>query len=647
MNGNTYQLDIYEKDYSGSIITIPVSTSPFVIKANASSDNQFEPILASELNVNLDITDNQDDFIDFANEDQFRYYARLTYSGNLVFQGWILADAMTSPFTTGRVECSFSIIDGLAMLKTIFYTPTQQYTTVLETVREIITNCLNALNYPQGFNLNIATSTFAGGMDNRDDDISNDPMSQSYMWPSNWFNDQQITTPDISDYYYSDFISCYDILEQLLTGWGCQLFQANGEWYITNVNEMASDNIYLSKYDNEGDLVSAAYEPINYTIKPFNFDDNLYFIDNTQAKILRQGFSQIYFKASSEFPVNVIDNGFLRRLTAGSATSWLTTTGGTGAATFTVGDIANYYQLSVTASGSSFASLKSTSTQGVFIGDKLNLSFNYKVVGTEVPDKPACIVRLEIVDGSTTYYFADDETWQIMDGSNPNYYKVKGSTTELEENSFSVETAPIPVTAQYYFSIYVQNSAYLAEPTQTNVQFSQFAITFSNQYSYNLISFQKNENFQNRKTVDGTVGINIYGDSNIKGAIVDSFGHYIYDTWYRQGDTTFLDAQSSLLALTAQGYYYIQSKAQLNVEGSLMSLMSKKTGASTKTHLSLFSSFKIDDITTGPNTLTGRYYSLGNCEFDLINDTLSNITLLEVSNTKIDYTSKDAIFTVN
>ena len=111
MNGNTYQLDIYEKDFTGSIITIPTSSNPFVIKVNASSDNQFEPILASELNVNLDITDYQDVFINFANEDQFKYFGRLTYSGNVVFQGWVLADAMTSPFTTGVVECAFSIID--------------------------------------------------------------------------------------------------------------------------------------------------------------------------------------------------------------------------------------------------------------------------------------------------------------------------------------------------------------------------------------------------------------------------------------------------------------------------------------------------------------------------------------------------------
>jgi hypothetical protein len=648
MNGNTYQLDIYEKDFTGSIITIPTSSNPFVIKVNASSDNQFEPILASELNVNLDITDYQDVFINFANEDQFKYFGRLTYSGNVVFQGWVLADAMTSPFTTGVVECAFSIIDGLAMLKSIYYTPTQSDSTVLETVRQIITNCLNALNYPLGFNLNIATSTFATAMDNRTDDISNDPMSQSYMWPSNWFNDEQITTPSVDPFYYSDYINCYDILNALMLGWGCQIFQANGEWYVANVNEMASDNIYLSKYDNEGDLVSAANQSINYTIKAYNDDDYLYFIDNTQAKVLRQGFSQIYFKTPSEFPINVIDNGFLRRVVSGNAESWLKTTLGSGTATFNLGDVANYYELSYGGGGPSSASLKSLSTQEVFQGDTMKVSFNYRVMNNEIADTATCIVKLEIVDGGTTYYYSENETWEIVtSGLIPQYYKVKGNNTPLEQNSTSFETAPIPVDAQYYFTVLVTNEFVSGQKTQSVVQFSQFSITYSNVYSFNLISFQKSESFQNRKTVDGFVGVNIYDNYNIYGGIVNYLGQYGYTTWYRQADTFLAESQTSLLALVAQDYYFTQSKAQLNVDCSLMSLMSKKTGASTKTHLSLFTSFKIEDTTTGPNSLTGKYYFLGNCEFDLINDTMNGITLLEVSNTVLPSTSKNIIFTVN
>lgn len=646
-NGNTYQLDIYEKDFSGDIINIPVSVNPFVIKANASSDNQYEPILASELRVHLDITDHQYDFIDFSNEDQFRYFGKLTYSGNIVFQGWLLPDAMTTPFTTGRIECNFSFIDGLAMLKTIYYTPTNLNSTILENVRQTITNCLNALNYPFGFNINIAVSIFATAMNNRTANIQNDPMSQGYMWVSNWFNSQQITTPNIDPYYFSDYISCYEILNYLMLGWGCQLFQANGEWVVANVNEMAGENIYLTKFDNTGTIVSASNKLINYTVKPYNTNGDLYFVDNTQAKILRQGFSQIYFKTPSQFPINAIDNGYLRRTSGGGAVNWLANSYLTGNVTFNIGDVANYYELSYSPIGSfdSYALIKPTSTQELYYTDTIHISFNYKITNTPIADKPICYIRLELVDGATTYYYSNNKKWEVM-GATPNYYQVTGDLTELQENSFTLDAPNIPTNGQYYFWIYIQPPTLGYPQTQSSVQFSRFAVTYSNKYSYNLISFQKNENYQNRKTVDGYVGAGFINDFNATGAVINSFGHYAYDIWYRQSEGYLTHSQQSLLAVVAEDYYFTQSKAQINVEGSLMSLMSNLTRETTPTHISLFSSFKIQDITTGPNSLTGRYYTLGNCEFDLINDVMNNVTLLEISNTRLDSTSKNIDFTV-
>jgi len=648
-NGNTYQLDIYDNGYVGSIIEVPVSATPFVIKANASSDNQFEPLLASELRVTLDTTDHQYNFIDFANEDQFKYFGKLTYSGNLVFQGWLLPDAMTTPFSTGRIQCSFSFIDGLSMLKTIFYTPTYPDSTTLESTKVILLNCLNALNYPSGYKINVAVSIFATTMVNRTDDIKNEPLSQSYMYPSNWFDSQQITTPNIDPYYFSDYISCYDVLNYLMLGWGCQLYQANGEWYVANVNEMASDNIYLTKYDEGGTYISAANQSINYTIKPYSEDSYLHFIDNTQAKILRQGFSQIYFKTDAKFQINSIDNGYLRRLVGGLPESWLATTSGPATAVFHIGDIANYYTLGVSFTGGpAYSRLKSISTKEVNFGDVINISFKYRVNAVEIPDAPTCVIRLELVYGSTTYYYSKNNKWEIVtSGIYPSYYEVKGNNQDLVQNSFSLTTTPVPTTAQYYFTVYIQNGFGGGPRTQDIVEFSQFSIKFSNNFSYQLDAYQKNAKFQNRKTVNGYVGAGFVNSINGAGAILNYLGQYAYSTWYRQAEGFITYNKSTLIGLVAENYYFIQSKAQINVEGSIMSLMSKKTGSSTKTHLSLFSSFKIDDITTGANSLTGRYYILGNCEFDLVNDILSNITLLETSKTRIDSISKNVVISVS
>ena len=469
------------------------------------------------------------------------------------------------------------------------------------------------------------------------------------MFPSNWFDSQQITTPNIDAYYFSDYISCYDVLNYLMIGWGCQLYQSNGEWYVTNVNEMASDNIYLTKYDEGGAYISAANQSVNYTIKPYTEDNYLHFIDNNQAKILRQGFSQIYFKTEAQFQQNSIDNGERTRLVSGLPESWLATTSGPATAVFHIGDIANYYTLGVSFSGgAAYSRLKSISTKEVNYGDVVNISFKYRVNAVEIPDAPTCVIRLELVYGSTTYYYSNDKKWEIVvSGITPNYYQVKGNNEDLVQNSFSLSTTPVPITAQYYFSVYIQNGFGGGPRTQDIVEFSQFSIKFSNNYSYQLDAYQKSARFQNRKTVNGYVGAGFVNSINGAGAILNSFGQYTYDAWCRQAEGFITGGKSTLIGLVAENYYFIQSKAQINVEGSLMSIMSKKTGASVTSHLGLFASFKIEDITSGSNSLTGRYYILGNCEFDLINDILSNITLLETSNTRIDSISKNVVISVS
>ena len=125
-NSLTYILNIYEQDYVGYILTIDPVHSPFILRVNASSDDPYEPILASELQVSLDVTDTINDFIDFTTQNPYKYFATLSYDGNIVFQGWVITDNTNITFSTGRQTIAFSIIDGLSMLKTIPYNPVNQ-----------------------------------------------------------------------------------------------------------------------------------------------------------------------------------------------------------------------------------------------------------------------------------------------------------------------------------------------------------------------------------------------------------------------------------------------------------------------------------------------------------------------------------------
>ena len=93
--------------------------NPFVIKVNASSDNQYEPILASELRVHLDITDNQDNFITTST-----VYVEQAYQGTALRH--MIAEISTS------IDLTHIEVDSLILLR-VFRDATHANDTLTDT----------------------------------------------------------------------------------------------------------------------------------------------------------------------------------------------------------------------------------------------------------------------------------------------------------------------------------------------------------------------------------------------------------------------------------------------------------------------------------------------------------------------------------
>ena len=175
-----------------------------------------------------------------------------------------------------------------------------------------------------------------------------------------------------------------------------------------------------------------------------------------------------------------------------------------------------------------------------------------------------------------------------------------------------------------------------AQPvTQRQVEFSQFNMTFQGPYQYNITSYQINGDVHRKFDFDADFGYAYITDYNNKGVVVDYLNH-VFSSWYRQADNPIYFNKPSLMALVAEDYYFIKSKAQININGSLMSLLSKKIDDDLVSHISLFSTFKFNDITTGYTSVDGKYYILGNADIDFIEDRMINCTFLETSQEKLD-----------
>ena len=96
----TVYLYLLENDYSGDLIEYPGVN--IELQYLPTSDDPFEPIYASQLNIVLDITDNMEDMPNLVTLNDRKYNAQLFIDSSLEWQGWALSDSVQINYSTGR-----------------------------------------------------------------------------------------------------------------------------------------------------------------------------------------------------------------------------------------------------------------------------------------------------------------------------------------------------------------------------------------------------------------------------------------------------------------------------------------------------------------------------------------------------------------
>jgi hypothetical protein len=166
----------------------------------------------------------------------------------------------------------------------------------LYTQLNVISDGLRLLAYPDVLNLVVACSYFAGGMNDRQDGVSNEPFSQIYQ-------------------YRRDFMgeSYYDIIAKIMKSFNCRMFQANGDWCIFSMNEMAATTNYFTKYNilSTPTITSSGVLSNTVNILPYA-NGNVHFINNSQIKLLKKGFYNIQGRGAYESALNYCDNANLK-----------------------------------------------------------------------------------------------------------------------------------------------------------------------------------------------------------------------------------------------------------------------------------------------------------------------------------------------
>ena len=319
-NGNNQVLEIYERDYVAGIVKTyqPVS---IIVQPNSNEEYPYPTIISTQVNFSilLETQDDYDQFPDVLSQDDRKYYVILKESTNVMWRGYMFNDYTQMGFSTGITQADFTCIDGISFIQNIQYIRDDSINQ-LDTQLNVISAGLRLLEYPDVLNLVVACSYFADGMNDRQDGVSNEPFSQIYQ-------------------YRRDFIgeSYYEIIGKIMTSFNCRMFQANGDWCIFSMNEMAASTNYFTKYNILSTPTITSSGVLNNTVDILPYaDGNVHFINNSQVKLLKKGFYNIQGRGAYESALNYCDNADLKLNAFPTNTATAFVLGATGDSTSTI-----------------------------------------------------------------------------------------------------------------------------------------------------------------------------------------------------------------------------------------------------------------------------------------------------------------------
>ena len=552
-----------------------------------------------------------------------------------IFQAYLLTDSASLSFNTGRQFLTLPFSDGMGMLKSIPYEQNYAVPTVTpengavmvdinttQTLLEVILQCLNKLELPDGFGLNIACNLYATGMD---EDL--DVFSQILYYRRNWQK---------SDLTWRD---CHDVLTSICRSFGCRIFQANNEYWIVNTTDAASGTLRRFKYDQDGTFIGLYTNDASRLIEPYDGSKPHYFINGNQEKNIRKGYPVIELNNTYTYAPSLIDNGNLRRppvATDEIAYNWRKSVPALGSMSMAEINGVYYIEMSTGASAAS-TTIQPLSVANVFEDDKVEISFDYRDTSLVATTNPILQMRCELytLSGSLAYQLTNDRNWNLFTPIPANYIWVNiesGGTYLSGRQTATISLPNIPLNSTLFLQFRINNPATQLQATVGNFRMTASSILES-KTAKGYYDFQS----QYKKTQTVELGVQTNECYSQLGAMlrynaVEPLQPTVWTLWYRYGTAATF---TNLPRLILQQYIDIQSAAQVNMQGSIMSIFNSNGP------LSPVNTFFFTD-TTGRLPVAGLPYIAGNMRINFTDDEWTG-TWLQISDTEITEDITDII----
>lgn len=616
-SGSVSTLYLLEDGYEGDLIEYPAVN--ISIQYIPKSDNIFEPIYVSQLNVVIDVTDDMENMPNFSTLNDRKYLAKLFYDEVLEWQGWALSDYVQFGFSTGRKELAFNCIDGLGMLeKTPFILPTDYVISDFNNCLFYILGCLNALKFDTNLNVVTGISLYADGMATRADISSSEPLAQSFMNYGTFVNNQG----NVED--------CLTILTKIVRSFGARLYQAEAKWYIVCLSQFAQNSYWFTEYSPNGIVADSGQKDLTGQIQGFSSNNsNLFFVDNSQVKILRKGYNRIQFNKNIDYPSNYLTNWDLKKIVdVDQAYAW-TATPNAGqlyvwqnpALTF------NSFYLEYSLVTAPFeVSVKPSFFPKINYNEIIHLSFDYSTIaiGATIP-QAFFLLRVHLQTPSGFYSIDQNKNWEAYGTS---YYFEPFDENKLSNSvNFSFPQAPENGTIYFEFIIADAASAYWKSTVQ-GIQVGNFSFTLEPAFKSYLGVAELSETKEYVLDAEFDLGFNnsVNGSYSYNGFLADSTGLNLKN-WFRYEYQT--EKFRSLTELVLKQYSNNLNKNVINIDASFMGMNTNNGRFSGAMMLTAA------DTDPAQINVAAKSYIIGNSTIDLFNDTIQ-ATLLDINKNNVD-----------
>ena len=445
-------------------------------------------------------------------------------------------------------------------------------------------------------------------MENRIVAPHKEPLIQSYLRLATFLDDKTVVQ------------NCLTIIREICKAFGAKIFQSNSKWYIITPNEFAQESYYFTEYNPvTGAVVDSGTKSVTGNIEPYTGNTSgLYFVNNSQIKILRKGYNKIKLEKDIDYPSNFITNANLLIYTDNNAFGWTNSISGSGIVFVKVYEKTGYnsFVLQTSTSGSS-AAVSPSFLPSLNFNDIITLSFDFSNGPSGITTLFRLKVYIFLTDGITDVYLNTNKQWVTT----PTTHNISYENDVMK--LIEIVCPPAPINGDLIINFFIDDQC------TSTTEISNFKLEATQLFKSVLTESYITDSEEYVYDADLNIGINytVVGKFYYRGALCDFNGNSLQN-WYRFEYPT--DIYNSLSELVIKQYSNILENNIINIDSTFFGLINESG--------SLNASMRItSDDTDVINSVEGKKYLLGNSTLDIINSEVQS-TLLEINDANIETT---------